>query len=263
MLIEDTTSLPTSIASEFAADVIERSSQKILIVKEKMSQFIRGMIIPNQTADTLRNALLSLVIDLIPESGTNIRVDGATAFQSLEREASVNGSLLNKLKIKITVGRMLNKNKNPTAENAIKEVEKEILRLKPNPGPISDIDLYLVIKNINSRIRVHGLSPKEVLFRRNMLTNSAVDVDDKIVKDELLKSRNNSREHNKKFKLKSHKASPSQSFNVEDLVHIRNGHDKNNPREVYVVEKLSTENGRQELFIRKFQSKLRPKLYRA
>ena len=263
VLIEDTTNMPDSIASQFSADVIERASQRILIVKEKISQFVRGQLIPNQTADTLRNALLSLVLDLIPDTGTEIRVDGATSFQCLEREASTNGSLLNKLKVKVTVGRLLNINKNPTAENAIKEVEKEILRLKPSPGPISETDLQLVLRNVNSRIRIHGLSPKEVLFRRNMLTNSALEVNDDIIVDKLAESRSSSRTHNKKYKMKSHKLSPVQNFEVGDLVYIRNSLDKNNPREVYVVEKINLNNDNIELLIRKFQSTLRPKLYRA
>ena len=77
----------------------------------------------DQTADSLREAILSMCLDILPDSGTVIRVDGATGFQSLAREAQTNGSLLNKLKINIEVGRLLNKNKNPVAENTVKEVQ--------------------------------------------------------------------------------------------------------------------------------------------
>ena len=85
-------------------------------------------------------------MDIIPDSGTEVRVDGATAFQALERESIRPGTMLNKLKIKIVVGRLLNKNKNPNAENAVQEVLKELLRLKQHAGPISTTDLDIALK---------------------------------------------------------------------------------------------------------------------
>ena len=42
VLIEDTTSIPKGIGTNLAADVIERASQKILIVRDELTQFIRG-----------------------------------------------------------------------------------------------------------------------------------------------------------------------------------------------------------------------------
>ena len=120
VLVDDTTSIPNGIGTDLAADVIERNSQKILIIRDKLSQFMRATIIANQTAETLRQALLSLILDILPDSGATIRVDGATAFQTLSRESATNNTLLNKLKISIEVGRLTNKNKNPIAENAVK-----------------------------------------------------------------------------------------------------------------------------------------------
>ena len=83
----------------------------------------RAAILMDQTAQSIQQALIPLIIDIIPDSGTVIRTDGATSFQSLCTEAEKNGSILNKFKIKIEIGRLLNKNKNPTAENAIHEIQ--------------------------------------------------------------------------------------------------------------------------------------------
>ena len=132
-------------------------------------------------SDTLRNALLALVLDIIPDTGTKIRVDGATSFQSLERESVTNNSVLKKMGIRIIVGRLLNKNKNPIAESAVKEIQKEILRLKNNSGPITPMELSLVLKNVNSRVRINNLTPKEILFRRNDRTNTPMDINDEKV----------------------------------------------------------------------------------
>ena len=45
VLLQDTTSSPEKIGSNFAADVIEREGQKILVVRECVSQFTRAKII--------------------------------------------------------------------------------------------------------------------------------------------------------------------------------------------------------------------------
>ena len=262
VLLENTFSQPAHVAAEFSADVIERNSQKILIVKEKLSQYLRGQLIEDQKADTLREALLYLILDLVSDEGATIRVDGATSFQALERESHMKGSTLNKLGIKIVVGRLVNKNKNPSAENSIKEVQKEILRLKNEPGPISKIDLSLVLRNINSRIRHHGFSSKEILFRRNHLTNQQINVDDENIGSLIMDNKTKSKENSRKFKLKSHKPSPAQQFDIGNLVYIRNSNDKINPRDLYMVENIERTDKALTYLIRKVQNSLRPRLYR-
>ena len=64
MLIEDTTTIPDRIGTHLAADVIERALQKIFIVRDKLTQFTHETMIRNQTADTLRQALLNLILDI-------------------------------------------------------------------------------------------------------------------------------------------------------------------------------------------------------
>ena len=54
VLIEDTYTIPGGVASKFAADIIERETQKILIIREVVSQYTRDLIIPDQKTDTLR-----------------------------------------------------------------------------------------------------------------------------------------------------------------------------------------------------------------
>ena len=77
----------------------------------------------------------------------------------------------------------MNKNKNPVAENAVQEVEKEILRLKTNSGSITPTDLSIVMRNINARVRYNNLTPKEILFRRNVISNKPKDISDEEIMD--------------------------------------------------------------------------------
>ena len=82
------------------------------------------------------------VIDFIPETGTTVQVDCAPGLQTLAAEAKLDGSILKKLGIVIDLGRVHNVNKNPVAENAIKEFHKERLRLNSAGGRISETEKY-------------------------------------------------------------------------------------------------------------------------
>ena len=263
VLLDDSTNVPSGIASNFAVDVIERSSQKIFIVREELSQFSRGMIIKDQTADTLREALLCLIVDLLPDTGTEIRVDGATAFQTLARESTVNGSLLNKLKINIVVGRLLNKNKNPVAENAVKEIQKEILRFSGKEGHISQTNLNLVLRHVNSRIRSNGLSPQEMLYGRDMITNKPLQVTDSYLSNHKSKERLASSTYNQRSKLRFQSKTDIQSFQIGDLVLLRNGINKNKPRDLFIIEDITNKSEKEVFLIRKLQTSLNHRLYRA
>ena len=263
VLTEDSTTLPDNIGSNFAADVMEREGQKILIVRECMSQFTRAKLIQDQKADTLRRALLSLILDIIPDSGTVVRVDGATSFQSLEAESMMDNSPLKSLGVKIVVGRLLNKNKNPIAENAVKEVQKEILRLKNTIGPITEIELAIVTKNVNSRIRYNGLTPKEILYRRNTLTNLPIEVNDEEIIKKQLTNRQKSSQASFKHKGKSKKPTPEQTFKLGDLVLLRDHKSKNSPRSLYIVDSLPSEETDWYILIRKLGQSLRSRVYKA
>ena len=58
-------------------------------------------------------ALVTCIIETMPDSGALVQVDCATAFQTLKAESDNDGSILKKLKIKVDLGRSHNKNKNP------------------------------------------------------------------------------------------------------------------------------------------------------
>ena len=260
--IEDTTSTSEVLGSNFAADIIEREGQRILIVRESLSQYTRAVLVKDQTADTLKNAIIHLILDILPDTGTEIRVNGATAFQALERESLTNDSLLNKMGVKIVVGRLLNKNKNPRAENAVKEMQREILRLKNAPGRITPLELALVLKNMNSRVRFNGLTAKEILFRRNNLTNSPINVEDQDIMKKQLDNREKSSVYSKRFKAKSHQTTPCQSLNIGDLVILRSHEHKNKPRDTFIIEGVPNQTEKYYL-IRKLSHSLRQRQYRA
>ena len=170
---ESTTATSSStFGSAFSADVIKKDCQLTFVCREKLSQFTTTKIINDETADSLRDSVVSAVIEFLPEAGTIIQVDCAPAFQKLASECGLDGSILKKLGITIDLGRTHNVNKNPIAENCVKEFLKERLRLSPQGGPITELERAQITRNMNSRIRERGLTAKEMAFNRDQITNA-------------------------------------------------------------------------------------------
>ena len=63
-----------------------------------------------------------------------------------------------------------NPNKNPVIDKGIQELEKEILLAGLQGQEISEENLEMCARRLNSRIRHHGLSAKEVITRRDQVT---------------------------------------------------------------------------------------------
>jgi len=105
----ESTQLVDTFGSNFSADVVRKETQKILLVREKLSQFTITTLIQSENADDLRDALVLSILEMMPASGATVQVDNATGFQKLQAESEYSGSLLNKLKIRIDLGRTFNK----------------------------------------------------------------------------------------------------------------------------------------------------------
>ncbi len=175
-LIEQSTSdPPAAVGISFAADVIKRHRQLILVVRETTSSFTTSCIIEDERHDTLRAGLIRLCPELRPVSGpcAVIRVDPAPGFASL-----ANDEELRRHKINIEIGRVKNVNKNPVAEKCIAELIDELLRIAPEGGPVSPLTLAIATANLNTRIRDRGLSSREMWFQRDQFTNCQLPISD-------------------------------------------------------------------------------------
>ncbi len=111
VLLEQTTGdPPETVGISFAADVLKRSRQLILVVRETSTSFTASCFVENEQHDTLRDALIRLCIELRP-LGTPpavIRTDAAPGFVRL-----VNDKLLAQHHLTVEVGRVKNKKQKP------------------------------------------------------------------------------------------------------------------------------------------------------
>ena len=58
----------------------------------------------------------------------------------------------------------------------------------------------MVLKNVNNRIRYHGLSSREIVFRRRIMDNEEKNVNDEEVIDKQLDNKKKESKHSEKFK---------------------------------------------------------------
>ena len=130
-----------------------RNTQKVLLIREKLTQFTKATILQNETADEIIEAIVIMIADMIPEYGTVIRTDNAPQFQKLRSLVDDPDSWLHKFNIKIELGETFNHNKNPIAENLVKECHKEINKAGYTNDVLDNFQLTQVIRNINSRVR--------------------------------------------------------------------------------------------------------------
>lgn len=256
-LVEQSTSdPPAAVGISFAADVIKRNRQLILVVRETTSSFTTSCIIQDERRDTLRAGLIRLCLELCPISGPHavIRVDPAPGFASL-----ANDEELRRLRISVEIGRVKNANKNPVAEKCIAELGDEFLRICPEGGSVTPLTLAIATANLNTRIRDRGLSAREMWYQRDQFTNSQLPLSDL----HLIRQQHSQRLHNhpasEKSKAPSGRLPSFPVVQVGDLVYITSDGSKTHARDRYLVVSID----RPWCNVRKFTgSQLRSTSYR-
>ena len=258
VLIKDTTTRVEACGTNFSADVMEREGQKVLIVRESLTAFTWARLVEDQKADTLETNLLSIILPFISDAGATVRTDGATAFQSLAGREDTD---LHRNNITIEVGRLYNDNKNPQAENCIKEFEKETLRYSQDLRHLKEIHIANILKSMNTRIRHQGKSSQEMLLRREMMENQDIDVDDKVLSKLQQDNREKQSKYQEKFQAKTKKKTVEQNLKVGDFVFVRKQLDKHKARELHVIHEEKTVGNTKFFVVRKSNNQLRGKTY--
>ena len=249
---ESTESPPDHLAQTFAADVIKRNGQLILVLRECTSSYTQATIIPSETAADISAGLQRLCNIMRPSTLTpiSIRVDPHKSHQSLFQKAATDEGL-SKFNIRLVIGDELNINHNPVAEKCIREVLKEMLAVVPDGGRISDTILSYVIAVLNSRLRAPGVSAHEVFTQRDQTTGQQLTLDDmKLIRDQH-ERRISSHKYSEKSKSGGKPPHPDANVRVGSIVYRYDDGSKLNARPRYVV--LSVKDG--FCFLRRFADK--------
>ena len=230
-LFEQSTSTMTDVVGQtFSADVIRRTKQKLLVVLEKLSSFVSAMIVPSEKSDDLKNGLVQLASPLMSPGGCSVRVDNASGFVSLKDDR-----YLKNIGIEIDLSRLKNKNSNPTIDKAVQELEHELKRLLPNGEAASPSTLATAVRNINNRIRLYGLSAREIILKRDSITNSELIFSDKDLSSFKYAKRAENHGYSERSKARGAASAEEASVVSGDIVHLKADGTKHQVRDFYLV----------------------------
>ena len=237
-LHQTSTTNPTAVGSNFSADIVKRSGQSILLMREYISSFTSAKIIPNEKAATIRSALLVLCSDIITKSGpvSVIKVDPASSCRSLvgDLELKQNGMTLE-------LGEPKYVNKNPVAERAIREFHSEVNRLLDGTTHISEQVLAKTIANMNSRIRGEGVSSWEIWTQRSQFTGEQLPIDDLMLMRAKEEQKRKGHLPSAVFKARGKHQSRMCPIVRGDLVYINSDRNKLCRRDRYIVVDVNRE----------------------
>ena len=232
-LVEQSTSdPPDGFGISFAADVIKRYRQLILVFRETSTSFTASCLLDDERRDSIRSGLLRLCLDLRPLSGppSVIKVDPAPGFASL-----CGDEILRKYGFAVEVGRVKNPNKNPVAEKCVAELGDELLRICPEGGTITPLSLAVATANLNTRIRNRGLSSREMWLQRDQFTNAQIPFSDLQVVRQQHSLRLGNHPASERSKAPGCCPRPSMPVQVGDLVYITSDGSKTHARSRYLV----------------------------
>ena len=253
-LIEQSTcEPPPSVGCNYSADIIKRCKQLIFIIRETTTSYTLAEHIEAESAKEISNVLVKLCNILKPSklAPITVRVDPAAAHKSLYLSSS-RDSELSRNNIQLELGRSVNPNKNPVIDKCIKEVQREIVNIKPDGGPITPLQLSKAVANLNGRIRSSGLSSYELWTQRDQVTGEQLPLSDRelIIKQYHRRQANHPSSERSKAGNKS--VLPSPKVKIGSLVYIYADRDKTEPRHRYMVTNITDKS----LMIRKFTAKL-------
>ena len=253
-----TTNKNQIFGTNFSADILIEKGQHILLCREKLSQYTTTCFVQDEKKECVEEGIITSLLHLIPEDGTTIQVDPGPSLVSLAND-QVN--MLQNYNIKLEIGRVHNKQKNPVAENAIKEFRKEWLKLKPDGSSLSELERAQITLFMNKRIRLNGLAPKEFVLKRDLKSHAPLTVNDNIEGDKQYQRRTEVNED--QFIRDSVKKSvPEENiFKVGDLVYIIEDSSKSRAREQHIITKTFMKQNQQWIIVRKCQRGLRNKEY--
>ena len=258
--LEQSTTCPASVGSNYSSDVIKRSGQLILALRENISSFTTAKFIKDETASSLSEGLQVLLSQFRSNSGSSVvvRVDSASGWRSLVLQNS-----LTSIGIILELGHEKYKNKNAIVDRAISELHAEINRIDENGGKISELVLSKAVANINDRIRDSGLSSREIYTKRDQYTGKQLPVDDAKLISEKHENRIKSHIYSSKYASRGKSQPICQNIAIGDIVYINSDRIKTKPRDKYIVVKSSYNHNRKNtVCLQKFVgNQLRSRVY--
>ena len=235
MEVYSTSEPPDHPYQKLAADVMKRSGSIIMVVTDTLTSHTSSCLVKTEKAEDLELALIKTILPFRPGNGTSkVRVDTAPGLRKIIN----NPENLKKYDITLDPGRPKNKNSLSVVDKRIRELEDELRKLSPEGDPVNENTLLLATKFLNEKVRQHGFSANELLFRRKQETHEELNITDKTLKNKVLQAR---KESHSSHSLQSDPAIAPQ-INVGQIGFIKHEKTKHSVRPAYFVTKIDPKN---------------------
>ena len=176
--MEDLTEQVEAFGTHFLVDVIEKNSQKILLVREKLSKYTWLELVADHTMASLKETIFQTLLPWIHSGGAVIRCSGAQILKAVAKDAVREGSVFKEYGISFDSGGALKPDMKMEGETATRECGVEIVRHKPGKALLTVEDLVIIAKRMNDRTQGRGTAAKEILTRRDLVLNAPKNVQD-------------------------------------------------------------------------------------
>ena len=213
----------------FNIDVMKRNNQKIMVARDLFSTYTTTAIIKSEQSNCLLKGIIECITPIRSSGQVTIRTDSAPGFLSIE-----NSSYLSKLNIKLNTTDPSNKNSVASVDNAIRELEEELIKLSPHDSSVNPSILAMATKSMNNKIRNRGLTAFEIMFARDSVNQQNLNLIDKNLIDQQMKLKEKNNQHlmNSRFK-NSHEQ--NESFQKGDTIALITDKDKTKARDIFMV----------------------------
>ena len=234
MKFYSTSEPPDHPYKNLSADVMKRCGSLVLVATDSLTSHTSTSLIKSEKSEDLELGLIKTILPFRPCNGTSkIRVDTAPGLRKLIR----NPQNLSKYDIILDPGRVKNKNSLAIVDKRIRELEDEIRKLVP----IDENTLVLATKFLNERVRQHGFSANELLFRRKQETHQELNLKDSDLKEKVFESRQQSHLLNSTLKAGTKQFTKLPEFSVGQIGFIRHEKSKHSVRPAYFVTSINHE----------------------
>ena len=207
----------------FHVDVIKRSSQNILTVKDHFSTYQDAMLIPSEKAEDLKQGIIMLTSGMRHPNMIQVSPDNSPGFQNLTKNKDKD---LIKLKITFVKTDELNKNANAVIDRGCQELEDEIKKISPEGEKLTQSSLKLAILSLNSKLRRRGtVSAYEINSSRDQNTGEQLAIDDEKLRSNQLQTR----------KIHQDDSVTAEPVLVGDTVSVKNRTDKHKANDIFLV----------------------------
>ena len=230
---QSTSDPPEVVGISYAADIIKRERQLILVMRECVTSYAACCYVTDERRDTIRDSLINVCIGLRPLDGPPavIRTYPAPGFAALANDA-----LLAKYRLTIIeLGRVKNVNKNPVAEKAVRELECELLHQQPTGDTVTQLVLSVATAHINTGVRNKGFSSRELWTQRDQFTNEQLPLTDCNLICHQHALRNANHAHSQLSKSHDGARPKPQHIDVGDSVYLYADRNKTRSRCRYIV----------------------------